>query len=234
MRKLNSLIELLFVVAMCMGNISLANEKQQTKLPISLSVKENNCSFGAFVQESAPAGLNVRQTPSLSGKIIGKLPPVIENPDLAGFKIKIEVDVLGSKNGWFFISNAKDNTTLTGKSARSVFSGRGWVSGRKLTVKSQANKGYLQPLTTSPIAVSSNDNAGFDNDEMVRAGQLISCLGNWVLVDYSINKLSADMVKSLNLQAVAKTGIDKEHLQVWVNQICAIQETSCDGTAMQK
>lgn len=196
-------------------------------------IKDTPCSFGAFVQESDPAGLNVRKAPSLSGKIVGTLPPVIESSELDGYKVKIELDILGSNNGWFQVTHAHDNTSLTGKPQRPVFSGIGWVSGRKLTVKSQASKAYAQPDEKSAVVLSLSDDSSFDNDEMVQAGQLIACQGKWAQVEFSREKLSSDMNKLLVVAPAAQIGLPKEHFRVWVNQICANQETSCDGTAAE-
>ena len=236
MGKYNLLSNMPIVAALLVGHMNgglQAAEYQRTNSLVSSAIKASQCSFGAFVQETDPAGLNVRQTPNLSGKILGTLPPVIESSELDGYKVKVELDILGSNNGWFQIANAQDNTALTGKPARKVFSGSGWVNGRKLTVKSQARKGYARPDVNSPVILSLRDGSGFDNDEIVQAGQLISCHGNWALVEFSRDKLSTDMNKLVVAAPAAQAGLPKGHFRAWVNQICAIQETSCDGTAVQ-
>ncbi len=234
MKKYNLLFGILIALVLFINQVNggLLADKSQPKNSLTSSVTEISeckCSFGAFVQESDPAGLNVRQTPSLSGKILGTLPPIIESIELDGYKVKIELDVLCSKNGWFQITNAQDNTLLTGKPERSVFSGTGWVNGRKLTVKSQARQGYVRPDVKSPVVLSRKDGFGFDNDEMVQAGQLISCQENWVLVEFSKDKLSTDVNKLLMVAPVAEADLPNGHFRAWINQICAIQETSCDG-----
>jgi hypothetical protein len=197
------------------------------------AIKATPCSFGAFVQESDPAGLNVRKTASLSGKIVGTLPSVIESNELEGYQVKIELDILGSNNGWFQITNAHDNTSLSGKPPRPVFSGTGWVSGRKLTVKSQAKKAFAQPDIKSPVVFSLRDGSSFDNDEIVQAVQLISCQGQWVQVEVISEKMSSDMNKLLIVDPAAQAGLPMGRFRVWLNQICANQETSCDGIAVE-
>jgi len=187
------------------------------------------CRFGAFVLESDPAGLNVRQTPGLSGKIIGVLPPVIAGDALDGYPVKVEVAILGARHGWFRIADAHDNTALTGNAARPVFAGIGWVHGRKLTVKSQAQQGYLQPDETAARALHLRDGSGLDNDALVHAGQLIACQGDWALVEFAQDKLSAAMTKLTVIAPAARAGLPAGHFRAWVNRLCALQETRCDG-----
>jgi Bacterial SH3 domain len=187
------------------------------------------CAFGAFSIESDPAGLNVRQAPSLSSKVIGVLPPAIKNSELDNYTVKTELDVVGSHNGWIKIAHAGDNTMLTGKPARPVFSGSGWVSGRKLTVKSQASFGYAEPNIKSPYVLQTSEGS-FDNDELMQAGQMISCQNNWALMEFSQDKLSAETYESLSIAASARKGLAKGHFRAWLYQLCGIQETSCSGT----
>ena len=196
------------------------------------SAKKNTtkCAFGAFSIESDPAGLNVRQAPNLSSKVIGVLPPAIKGSELDNYIVKIELDVLSSHNGWIKITNAAENTMLTGKPALPIFSGSGWVSGRKLTVKSQAKFGYAQPNIKSQQVLETKQ-GDFDNDELMHAGQMIACKGNWALMEFSQNKLSADTNDALVVAASAKKSLPKGHFRAWLHQLCGIQETSCSGVA---
>jgi hypothetical protein len=188
------------------------------------SLASSPCKFGAFVQEEDPHGLNVRETPTTKGKILGTLPPSIESKELPGFKVKIEVSVLLGKNGWFQIKDAVDNTSLTGISERAIYKGTGWVSGKKLTIKSQAMEGHAAPNISS-ASILKTKNQNFDGDSFVEATHLLNCDGEWAEVEVDLKKLSSEIKKSLGL-AEKKTA-----LKMWVNQICSIQETSCDGIA---
>lgn len=186
------------------------------------------CDFGAFVNESDPAGLNVRSAPAASAKVLGRLPPSYANPAMNGYRVKVEVDVLGSRNGWFLITNAQDNEALTEKAARSMYHGRGWVYGRKLTVKSQARKGRAQPDPRSEVVFSTASVDSFDNDEMVDAGALLACSGKWALVELDRSKLSGTD-EELKIAPSARSGLSRGRFRTWLNQICNIQETSCSG-----
>jgi hypothetical protein len=211
---------------------SIATATSTATLPtIGLKPDKNlttTCNFGAFVTETDPAGLNVRQKPSTSGKILGILPPVFDGEDFGG--VMFEVNIIGSNNGWFKIDSAGDNTTLTGEPERTGFSGEGWVSGRKLTVKSMANHGYAEPNVRSAIVLKIE--GGMDNGYLTSAGQLIACQGHWALVEYSQKKMPADMAE-IEASLTARKGLPKGHFRAWVNQICAIQETTCQGLHLQ-
>lgn len=189
------------------------------------------CSFGAFVQETDPAGLNVRSKPDQGSTILGTLPPVITSRELDGLKVRVEVLALGSEKGWFRIAQAQDNELLTGRPERTMFKGQGWVSGRKLRVKSQARAAYAQPDSKSPVAFSFSDGSSFDNDQMTQAGSLIACRGDWALVEFNDQKLPDDIRKELVVAPGARSALPDHHFRAWINQLCGSQETTCDGLA---
>lgn len=189
----------------------------------------NRCRFGAFVQEDDPAGLNVRAAPSAGARILGTLPPSFSSADNPGFKVRIEVDVLGQENGWFHVAHARDNEQLTGRAARKVFAGEGWVSGRKLTVKSQATQGHAAPDAGSAAVLSLGDGDGLDGDAIVSASHLLGCQGGWALVELDTAKLPDDVRGPLKRSPGGPAGSTAEHPRAWVDHVCGVQETTCDG-----
>jgi hypothetical protein len=203
----------------------------------TLSITKNNaapsspatqsaCSFGAFVNETDRAGLNVRQTPSAAGKLLGKLP---SRYDRAGnyAPARVEVEVLASLNGWFLIQGAADNTALTEKPARPMYSGQGWVSGKKLAIKTQASKARLAPEGAAATAFFVGDI--LDGDSLSKPGYLVACKGKWALIEYSLSGVPKDDLSEIKINPAAKQGAPKGHVHGWVNRICATQETSCSG-----
>ena len=187
------------------------------------------CKFGAFVQEDDPAGLNVRDAPGAQGRILGTLPPTLHAAGEFKLDVRVEVEVVGAKDGWLRVAHAQDNEALTGSPARATYPGEGWVSGRKLTVKSQATRGYAAPGATAPVVMRFTDDESFDGDEMVAAGRLLACKGTWAQVEFSESALSAATRKRLSLQPEARAGVPPGRFRAWLNQICAVQETTCDG-----
>lgn len=186
----------------------------------------STCSFGAFVNETDPAGLHVRQSPNAASKILGRLPANYKDPT-SPMVVRVEVNVLASQDGWFLIEGATDNTTLTALPERPMYSGRGWVSGKKLAVKTQATKARLAPEGTAETAFLVGD--VLDGDSLSKPGQLIACNGRWALVDYSLREVPKDALPDIQIHPAARRGAPRGHVRGWVNRICAIQETSCSG-----
>lgn len=161
-----------------------------------------SCSFGAFVTDSDPAGLNVRADPGVTSAIVGKIPPPALSEDDPPIRAYVEVEVVASQGGWFRIRNARDNALLA-PPGRKVFNGAGWVSGRHLSVKSQAAVGRdVASARGRPVRAA----VDFDSDAFVRSARLHDCVGQWVLVSSPEHQFNG-----------------------WLNRICATQETSCDG-----
>jgi hypothetical protein len=182
----------------------------------------STCNFGAFVNETDRAGLNVRQTPNAKGKLVGKLPPNYDGTDVDTL-VHYEVQVLASQNGWFLIKGATENSMHTEKPARPT----GWVSGKKLAIKTQASKARLAPEANAGTAFLVGN--VLDGDSLSKPGHLVACNGKWVLVEYSLSGISKGELSEIKINPAAKQGAPKGHVRGWVNRICAIQETSCDG-----
>ncbi len=190
----------------------------------------STCSFGAFVAETDPAGLNVRSAPNPTAKVLGKLPPTFVEPSM-NYGVRVEVDVVGARSGWFLIRNARDNEALTDRPARPMFSGEGWVSGSKLTVKSQADVGRARPSPKAPVVLRIGDNETFDNDVVIEAGRLADCNGKWAQVEFADQRFAAKDRSSLKIDAAARAGLPPGRFRAWVDRLCGIQETSSDGLA---
>lgn len=166
------------------------------------AVGASACAFGAFVQEEDPAGLNVRNAPGTHGAVLGRLPPTLHGVGEFGLDIRIEVDVLGASD-----------------------------SGRKLTVKSQASAGYAAPDATGEPIGRFVDGGSFDGDDLVAAGHLVSCKGPWAQVEFADRALTAESRRRLLLKPAARTGLPTGVFRLWLDQICGVQETTCDGLA---
>jgi len=189
------------------------------------------CAFGAFVQEDDPAGLNVRDAPGVSGAVLGTLPPTLHGVGEFKMDVRIEVEVSGARGGWFHVAHAQDNDALTGRPARPVYEGEGWVSGRKLTVKSQATAGRAAPGMKSEALARFDDGGAFDGDEMVAAGHLVGCQGGWAQVEFADAALPAPLRKRLTVKPAARAGLPSGTFRIWLDQVCGVQETTCDGLA---
>lgn len=195
------------------------------------AASDTRCAFGAFVQEDDPAGLNMRDAPGLSGAVLGTLPPTLHGVGEFKMDVRIEVEVSGARGGWFHVAHAQDNDVLTGRPARPVYAGAGWVSGRKLTVKSQATAGRAAPGMKAEAVARFADGSAFDGDEMVAAGHLVGCQGGWAQVEFADAALSAPLRKRLTVNPAARAGLPNGVFRIWLDQVCGVQETTCDGLA---
>ena len=219
-----------WVVAAYMASDAFAGQELAAG-PASSPNQPTPCSFGAFVNETDRAGLNVRQAPTAKSKLLGILPPVLTTAELGTFRIKIEVDVTAGQQGWFQVRGARDNTALTARPARQAYAGQGWVSGNKLTAKSQARQGYASPGVGAAVALRMRDGSGFDSDPVVDASRLVQCQGEWALLEITTADLPDDLRALLQPTPDASRGLPAGRYRAWFNELCATQETSCSGLA---
>jgi hypothetical protein len=193
------------------------------------TTKRSVCNVDALVNERDPAGLNVRAAPNAQGKILGKLAPVIDDEKTSTLA-RVEVQILASQDGWFLINGASDNEALTeGLPKRAMYKGKGWVSGKKLTVKSQATIGRAEPSVNASVVFGEPKGNSFDGDVDVDvdAGRLLARKGHWVLIEYVYPKQHIEQAPTADKNS--KGYVAPGHVRGWVNRVCGIQETSCDG-----
>ncbi len=97
---------------------------------VSAQTVEADCEHSAWVIDKDVNGLNVRDKPSINGKIIDTLKYAADDDD----KI-VTVTITGYSNGWVKISKAE---TVGGNEE---FSGIGWISAKMVTVSTQRKDG---------------------------------------------------------------------------------------------
>lgn len=197
--------------------------------PIEAPPGETTCAIGAFVTETDPAGLNIRSGPGTGFGVIGRLPPVTLSKEIDGLSVMVEVEITASAKGWLRIRNARDNTQLTGAPKRAMHGGRGWVSGQKLTVKTQSPAGRAQPSEKAAIVLGTETGLTLDNDALRATGRLIGCQGKWALIEYGPLPAGDVLGQRLDIAPAARSGLPQGRFRAWLNQICALQETSCSG-----
>jgi hypothetical protein len=190
------------------------------RLPPGLSVEapaagiRNLCSFVAMAVDRDPAGLNVRAGPGVSHRVVGTIPPALEAEGGLSSLAGPLVNVLASQDGWFQIEGAREDPELTGRPARPIYHGRGWVSGRMLAVNLQSTRGFERPDAESREVANLVDlqNAGID----VVGRRLTGCLGEWAYIVH-------------DLREHATPGAPTVSQPAWYRGICDIFETTCDG-----
>lgn len=156
------------------------------------------CQLEAISLDADPAGLNVRAGPSLSAKVIARLPrrPQVEsgsNP---------EVRILGFKDGWFLIEGASYGDYGDPPPPRPLYAGKGWAHGSKL------GGGLVGGAMSSALLAEPRDDAprstGRPKDgEYIEVRSLLACRGDWAKVSANVG-----------------TG--------WAHGLCSNQVTTCN------
>jgi hypothetical protein len=202
------------------------NSSSKAASSLQPAAEKTSCSFYGFINESDKAGLNVRAGHSLKARILGKIPPAYVGK--YGVESRVEVSVIATRDGWFLISGAGDNETLLqGVKPRSMYKGKGWISGRKLAVKTQATQARLEPSVKAESAFMVGN--VLDGDSLSRPGQLIGCKGKWALLEYTLDKNDVELIDEIKINPQAKISESPIRIRGWVNKLCGIQETSCSG-----
>lgn len=162
------------------------------------------CKLQAWSNDKDPKGTNIRAAPNTSAPIVGKLPGPREDEEVSA-----EVDVIGSRAGWFLISAAR-MPEVGDKPARPLFSGRGWVSGRLLVFSTEARQLRVTPQETAPVVAeltgtdAKGESWGF---EQVKFSPALACSGAFVEFDAELP--------------------DGRRAHGWADRICANQLTTC-------
>jgi hypothetical protein len=175
-------------------------------LALALPVGAGECDFEAWSRDRDPAGLNVRAAPTATSRIVGHLPPP---RDEGGTDFAVEVHVVGSRDGWLEI----DRAAFAGYDLpkKTVFTGRGWVSGRLLDVSVQDERVRSAPEATAKILDEARETAAGERD-VLRVDRIRACKGRWIEMDGRLAPGGADGGRAV---------------MGWVTGLCGNQATTC-------
>jgi hypothetical protein len=181
-----------------------------------------------FLRDKDPVGRVVRVAPSIKSAKLGVIAPPIKSPNwgrdiYAGFRI------IGSRNGWLLIEGGGDQTALTELPARTMYNGRGWISGRGVFVNLQTSRGFLAPTHSSERIIQTP--TYMDIDQHAAQLGVSGCQGDWVLIDWKPFNPSRnpDDPETLTIKPPAELSAKPLTLRAWSTGVCDIQETSCEG-----
>ena len=104
--------------------------------------QSDRCVHGGWVEDTDPKGTNIRDTPSVKGKIIGNVPHAKDDGEPS------MIEIIGYSNGWLKIQLAES------VEGTALFKGIGWISAKKVSASVETNTGkpaqlYLRPSKTS-------------------------------------------------------------------------------------
>lgn len=162
------------------------------------------CQLQAWSSDRDPKGLNVRAEPRADAPVVARLP--VPRPT-GGASLAVQVSVVGSRDGWFLIERA----AFDGEAPGSVFEGRGWVSGRLLSLLPAGPILRAGPAATArTVAEIAREDAGGNplGPDAFKVERLHGCRGEWAEVEGT----------------VAGPGT---RLRGWATTACAGPATSC-------
>jgi hypothetical protein len=150
----------------------------QLALCFSVFAQDESCAHSGWVKDTDPMGTNIRDTPSLKGKVVGRTPKSTTDGEQA------ILEIIGYSNGWLKIrlSESVDGTNL--------FKGIGWISAKKVTANVETNTGKPASLYSLPKK-SSKRTGTIPTDRMI-AIVGFDCFGFKVSYKGKTGWLSAD------------------------------------------
>lgn len=168
-----------------------------------------SCSVGGYLTDKDPKGTNVRSGPSATAPVIGHLPPETVDRS-AGDSFAVEFTIIGSKNGWMLIKDAKTGQ-YGDKPEKTVYAGPGWISGALVGFTIGTSSLRSGPSSTDkPIAKLSDRDKGYGPDSFV-VKRVYECRGS--AVDVTI---------------VLVTDPKAKPIRGWSRHVCSNQVTTCD------
>ncbi|CAN5764897.1 hypothetical protein BH11PSE3_BH11PSE3_02420 [soil metagenome] len=108
----------------------------------------SQCNIRAFAVDRDPKGTNLRSAPRADAPIIGHMAPLESiAPDT---KVGVEFYIVGSKDGWLLIRDPDPRDGLKFDPANAA-DGRGWVSGKLITVNLRNAELRTAPRRSAPL-----------------------------------------------------------------------------------
>ena len=164
----------------------------------------SQCRTRGFSTDRDPKGTNVRSAPRADAPIIGHLAPLTRiSPDtMTG----VEFEIVGSRDGWLLIQKGDPATDFRLDPAN-VADGRGWVSGRLVSVT--LGRRYLRAAPRGDGAV------------------VLDLFGpNWGPDSVHVSAIHACRDKYVEVTATPPGG---KPVRGWSWSPCASQLTTCDS-----
>ena len=202
----------------CILSACLA-EQPVTEPPVWLPEEPTQCELRGWV--ASQDVVTVRAQPGPDADTLGTLPAMVKTPDY--FFYGVELNILGSRNGWIKIANAKDDPGMSSQPARPTYSGTGWVPGSAVSFSVQTDTGYARPDTSS-TAIATLDGGWLT--ELGEIDRIVACTGEWALLSYRLVRERNDTTDIL--EELTPEEQEATQGQAWFRDICPLQETTCD------
>jgi hypothetical protein len=162
------------------------------------------CALSGWSSDPDPNGLNIRAAPRADAEIIGRVPPPEEQ---AGDSYAAELDIIGSRSGWFLIDRVKFRDYGSGKGERGLFSGSGWVFADKVRFLINRPEVRGAPAGNAPVLAKLRAPDGTAGPDSAKIDHVFGCSG--AFADAAVHMEGQRPVRG------------------WVTGICSNQVTTC-------
>jgi hypothetical protein len=170
-----------------------------------------------YLYDPAPRGRSVYAAPDTQSAVLGRiLPPTVD--EMGG--IAASFAIREARDGWLRVENAGDDSVLTERPPRPMYSGRGWIRGNGVLVGVQASQAFAEPRFASQMVLRTGRETLEGVGEMT---DVVACEGDWVRARWRLRD-----PRSVSHEASAVVSRDPLVVEAWATGICNIQETSCD------
>jgi hypothetical protein len=173
-----------------------------------------------YLHDETAGGRAVHARPDAASPVLGRIAPPDKDPN-GVYDVVVGFDILSSRDGWLLVEGAGDDTALTERPARAMYSGRGWIRSERVGVGLQTRQAFAQPRHSSAMLVRAVEPNALD--DLV---EIAACDGHWVL-----GRWRPAQPSTIRYEAAAVVSSDPLTLEAWATGICNIQETSCDGVS---
>lgn len=173
--------------------------------------------ISGYLQDTASAGRVVYTAPDARSAVLGRILPPVKY-DIGG--IAASFAIREARDGWLLIENAGDDSVLTERPARPMYSGRGWIRGNGVRVGVQASQAFSEPRFASEMVLRAGRETLEGVGEMT---DVIACEGDWVRARWHLRE-----PQSVHFDPRIIVSRNPIVVEAWATGICNIQETSCD------
>jgi hypothetical protein len=173
-----------------------------------------------YLYDDSPAARAVHARPDPTSPVLGRVAAPDKDPN-GVYDVAVGFDILASSNGWLLIEGAADDTALTERPPRAMYSGRGWIRSERVGVGLQTSQAFAQPRHSSAMLVRA-----IEPNSLPDLVEIAACDGHWVLARWR-----PSTPPTIRYERAAVISAHPLTLEAWATGICNIQETSCDGVS---
>jgi hypothetical protein len=175
-----------------------------------ITAAEHSCGTRTAYLRTSAEPVIVRAGPAADAAARGRL-SAMEPSDAVAVKL------LGVDRGWFLVRSDGNSTADPSEAA---FAGLGWLQGEALSLRAQDTQGLLAPEHGAAVVMRPERGGTLGSDALFAAGQLTDCRQDAVQLQWSSADVGKVAMRSLRIDARARTGLPRGQWRAWIQQTC--------------